>query len=184
MQTWIFYEKQVNVVRPNYRLSLLNKILFGAHLKRPSFWPSADVNPMLKDLVHAKHQRFCESHQNWYCDNMRQEKTCQNRIVMIPSQYWNCIGSYAWYQAIPTDTMFVKYCLVLLEIGKYCLLLGSIVKVLSGITKHILHVIALVLSMCTLLSLLWFDLRSLEEKRIIKKTDIACINQIFYPLDS
>ncbi len=29
------------------------KILFGAHLKHSSFWPSANVKPMSNDLVHV-----------------------------------------------------------------------------------------------------------------------------------
>ncbi len=38
--------------------------------------------------------------------------------------------------AIPTDTRFVRYCLISLEIGKYCLVMDCIVKVFSGITKY------------------------------------------------
>ena len=42
--------------------------------------------------VQTKHSRFCENCQNWYRDDTRQTKNRQNRIVMIPSRYWNRIG--------------------------------------------------------------------------------------------
>ncbi len=32
-----------------------NKVLFAVHSKHSSFWPSADVKPMSKDLVYEMH---------------------------------------------------------------------------------------------------------------------------------
>ncbi len=64
-----------------------------------------------------KHRRFCKNCQNRYCDDTRQTKNCQNRIVMIPSWYWNHIAWDTWYfvdtsqyQPIPVLSCIVWYC--------------------------------------------------------------------------
>jgi hypothetical protein len=55
---------------------------------------------------------------------------------MILESYWQQYLVLCQSQVIPTDTWFVRYCLVLLRIGKYCLVWVSIVKVLSGTAKY------------------------------------------------
>ncbi len=60
---------------------------------------------------------------------------CNDTFTKLES-YWLWYLMLFWYQAMPTDTRFVRYFSVLLGIGNYCLVLGSIVKVLSGIAKY------------------------------------------------
>ncbi len=67
--------------------------------------------------VFDKGRRFCENRQNRYRDNTRQTKNRQNRIVTVPSQYWNRIGGDTWsfgdtsrYQLIPGLSGIVWYC--------------------------------------------------------------------------
>ncbi len=49
-------------------------------------------NVILMNVILIKGRRFCENRQNRYRDNTRETKNRQNRIMMIPSRYWNRIG--------------------------------------------------------------------------------------------
>ncbi len=107
------------------------------------------VSQLWNSPISSKRLRFCENCQNQYHDDTRQTKNCQNHIVMMPSQYRNCIGVNTWcfvdtrqYQLVSGLSGIVRNWWVLFSIGKYCKSIGryqSIVrynKVLSGITKH------------------------------------------------
>jgi hypothetical protein len=54
MDEMIKYVQDSTTLRVNLIFNPLIKILFAVHLKHSSFLPSADVKPMLSDLIYTK----------------------------------------------------------------------------------------------------------------------------------
>ncbi len=81
-----------------------------------------DATQIESNLCHVK-----QGGQDKYSHKKTSEPYHDDTLTILESYWWRYL-MLCRYQAIPTGTRFVRYCLVLLEIGKYCLVWVSIIQ--------------------------------------------------------